>query len=163
MRSELFFQIKICYKLISKDKLLSTHVRELSFHMGMIPETLLEFESLLEQYIEEKRAYDQRLKEFEEQVSMSSPSKSPTRKTIFFSEFQEVYDFNCRPFVNSAVFPGHVSLRDSQLPDAARLHLPPLVTADHQLRQAVASPGQPRQGEEAPARQSRVSEQRSLS
>ena len=70
----------------------------------MIPDALKEFKSLLNQYIESKDSYDQRLRDYEDQTSMNSTS--PTKKKAFFFGIpDEDYNLNCRPLVTSIVLP----------------------------------------------------------
>lgn len=94
-RTELFFQIRSAYKFLCRDKLMQTHLRELTFLLNMIPQSITEYEGLLNSYINEKAEHDRLQEELLAQLGPNSPQKSPTKKKVFFAEYEEEYDLNC--------------------------------------------------------------------
>lgn len=56
VRIEASFQIKKCYQFVNKERVLHTHFREFTTLLHTIPITIKEFESLLEQYIQNPEA-----------------------------------------------------------------------------------------------------------
>lgn len=126
VRADLFYQIKSCYSMISRDKIVSTHVRELGFQLSMIPESLQELENLLGQYMENKELYDKRMAE-KEAMLKDTPLTSPKRRSIVFSFNEEAPSLNRRVESPSEVLLEHAALRYDELSHTERFRVSPVV------------------------------------
>lgn len=86
-RTEVAFQIKMAFRLIGKEKLLPTHLKELKYLIKQIPISLEEFKHFIEAYIIHRDYYDKLKEENEANRATISPRKygamSPDSKARF--------------------------------------------------------------------------------